>query len=312
MRAVVIEAIATLVNIKSTMVSVLLVPAGVPQALCSSLLQQKDQITGKDISKRKFAPLLLDEIERMPNAEVILRKIIRIASAFSKFELSQDEYEARATVQKANEVQAVLQRLDEREAAVQARDREDARKKEERDRALQLRQHLPRLLMMFDAMAKERDHQKRGYLLQPLITDLFNAHEIVTLKSFTRNEGAEQIDGAFRFKGWRYIVECRWRERLADARQLDGLLGQVQRSGKQTMGLFLSIEGWSDHVVPTLKQNPEKSIFLMDGFDLRSVLEGHAPLEMFLDAKLDALNVRAEPFYSVGEYLADRTERSGA
>jgi hypothetical protein len=159
--------------------------------------------------------------------------------------------------------------------------------------------------MMFDAMAAERDHQRRGFLLQPLITDLFNVHEIVTLSSFTRNEGAEQIDGAFRFKGWRYIVECRWRERLADVRQLDGLMGQIQRSGKQTMGLFLSIEGWSDNVVPMLKQNPEKSIILMDGFDLRTVLDGHAPLEALLEAKLDALNLRAEPFYSVQDYLAD-------
>jgi hypothetical protein len=65
------------------------------------------------------------------------------------------------------------------------------------------------------------------------------------------------------------------------------------------------LAGWSDNVVPMLKQNPEKSIILMDGFDLRTVLDGHAPLEALLEAKLDALNLRAEPFYSVQDYLAD-------
>jgi hypothetical protein len=31
----------------------------------------------------------------------------------------------------------------------------------------------------------------------------------------------------------------------ADIRQLDGLTGQIGRSGHQTMGLFLAINGWS-------------------------------------------------------------------
>lgn len=38
------------------------------------------------------------------------------------------------------------------------------------------------------------------------------------------------------------------------------------------MGLFISINGWSENVVPLLKQNPEKCVLLMDGYDLRCVL----------------------------------------
>jgi hypothetical protein len=104
-------------------------------------------------------------------------------------------------------------------------------------------------------------------------------------KSFQRNEGAEQIDGAFRLEGWHYLVECRWRRKLADIRELDGLLGQVGRSGKQTMGLFLSINGWSENVLKLLKQNPEKSLFLMDGYDLRTSLARQLDLRSFIIAK---------------------------
>jgi hypothetical protein len=103
--------------------------------------------------------------------------------------------------------------------------------------------------------------------------------------TFQRNEGGEQIDGAFELDGWHYIVECRWRQRLPDIRQLDGLSGQIRRSGRQTMGLFLSVEGWSENVVPLLKQNPDKSIILMDGFDFRSVLDQRVNLEALLRAK---------------------------
>lgn len=90
---------------------------------------------------------------------------------------------------------------------------------------------------------------------------------------------------------------------LADIRDLDGLKGQVDRSGKQTMGLFLSINGWSENVPSLLKQNPEKSLFLMEGYDLRTVLAGKVDLREFLLAKVAKLNLEAEPFLSVSAYL---------
>ena len=103
------------------------------------------------------------------------------------------------------------------------------------------------------------------HLLQDLLNRVFDLHQIPVVRSFVRNDGAEQIDGAFKLEGWHYIVECRWRKKLADIRELDGLKGQIDRSGKQTMGVFLSINGWSDNVPPLLKQNPDKSILLMEG-----------------------------------------------
>jgi hypothetical protein len=140
------------------------------------------------------------------------------------------------------------------------------------------------------------DPHKRGYLLEDLLNRIFVLHEITVHRSFRRNAGGEQIDAAFEMDGWHYIVECRWRARLADIRQLDGLTGQVSRSGRQTMGLFLSVDGWSDHVVSLLMQNPDKNIILMEGLDLRMVLAQHRRL---LKAKLAALNFEAEPYLPV-------------
>jgi len=157
---------------------------------------------------------------------------------------------------------------------------------------------LSALLQKFEEMAISRDPHRRGYLLQDILNRAFVANGIPTVKSFTRNNGGEQIDGAFRFDGWHYIAECRWREQLADIRQLDGLKGQVDRSGKQTMGVFISINGWSVNVPPLLKQNREKCIFLMDGYDLRCVLNQEIELSELLIRKLTHLNIEAEPYLS--------------
>ncbi|MDX2212091.1 MAG: restriction endonuclease [Oculatellaceae cyanobacterium bins.114] len=166
------------------------------------------------------------------------------------------------------------------------------------------------LLLEFDRFAlleKAEDKRQRGFLLEDLLNRFFSLYEIPTQKSFKRNEGGEQIDGAFKLDGWYYLVECKWTENLTDIRQLDSLYGKVNRSGRQTLGLFLSVNGWSKNVCPLLKQNNDKSIILMDGFDLRSVLveENNLHLRDLLLKKLEHLNFEGEPFYSANLLLRD-------
>lgn len=162
------------------------------------------------------------------------------------------------------------------------------------------------LLKAFEEMAYCGDPHRRWYLLEDLLVRTFQLHQIDVFRSFKRNDGSEQIDAAFKLEGWHYLVECRWREKLADTRQVDGLRGQVQRSGKQTMGVFLAINGWSSHVPGNLKQNPDKSVLLMDGYDLRVVLEGRVGLRELLFSKLKHFNIEGEPFVSVAQIIADR------
>jgi hypothetical protein len=306
-RRLAIEAITTLVHIKRTLIDLLLKPAGVPTPLAERWFARCDPSTNKPLTKRQVAPLLLDELDKTQELKSCIRAIVKIASEWTAFHLADNEYAARATVQKAREVMGTIQLMEAREAEQRelARREELARLATEKQALFQ--KHSAILLMMFDELTKDTsDPQHRGFLLQELLTRLFDLHEIPVHKSFQRNDGGEQIDGAFKLEGWHYIVECRWRKKLADIRELDGLLGQVNRSGKQTMGLFLSINGWSENVAPLMKQNPDKTIFLMDGYDLRCVMERPLTLKDFLSVKLSKLNLEGEPFYSARDYLADQ------
>ncbi|MEW6183210.1 MAG: hypothetical protein AB1500_08545 [Bacillota bacterium] len=306
-RRVAIEAISTLVHIKRTLIDLLLKPAGVPPMLAERLFGRRDPTTNKLLTKRQVAPLLLDELDKSPEYRSSIRAILKITSEWNAFHLAENEYAARATVQKARELMGTVRLMEAREAEQRelARREELARLANEKQTLFQ--KHSAILLMMFNEMVKDNsDPHQRGFLLQELLTRLFDLHEIPVHRSFQRNNGAEQIDGAFKLDGWHYIVECRWRQKLSDIRELDGLLGQVNRSGKQTLGLFTSINGWSSNVVPLLKQNPDKSIFLMDGYDLRSVLERPLSLKDFLNAKLSKLNLDTEPFYGALQYLQDQ------
>lgn len=306
MRRLAIEVIATLVHIKNTMVELILKPAGVPSEAYKNLIYRRDETTGRTLSKRQIAPLILDEIEKKHDSRKIFRAIIEIAANWSSFHLADNEFQARATVQKARELLGSIELMEARETKQRELARKEELAKMERERVEILRKQSELLLMMFDELAKGTDEQRRGFLLQDLLNRLFDLYEIPVMSSFIRNKGGEQIDGAFKLDGWHYIVECRWRKKLSNVRELDGLSGQVLRSGRQTMGVFLSINGWSTNVIPLLKQNPDKSILLIDGYDLRMVLAGQVDLKDFLLAKVAQLNLKAEPFYSVNDYLKEQ------
>jgi hypothetical protein len=271
-RKAALEVLATLVNVKKIAADRLLRPAGVPDPLIARFLRGKDATTGEPLSKRQAGSSILSELAQHGEDGAIVRKLLNIAAEWNSFELAQDEYKARAVVQKARELTGILAEADARERAERDRVAGEvaARQKQERENAR--RKETALLLAQFEATAGESDQQQRGYWLEDLLNRLFVLHGIPVIRGFRRNAGAEQIDAAFEMDGWHYIVECRWRAKLADIRELDGLYGQIARSGKQTMGLFLSINGWSEHVVPVIKQNPNKSIILMEGYDLRTVL----------------------------------------
>jgi hypothetical protein len=288
------------------MAELLLKPAGVSREIYASLLTRRDDITGKSLTKRQMAPLIIEAIEKSPDGQRIIRNIVKIASEWTSFYLADNEYEARATVQKAREIMGTIGTIEAQENLQKERTQaaEFARLAEERSHAFQKESGL--LLAMFDETARlDNDQQRRGFLLQDLLNRIFNLYEITVHRSFQRNEGAEQIDGAFRLEGWHYLVECRWRNKMTNVRDLDGLLGQVGRSGKQTMGLFFSFNGWSENVPRLLKQNPEKSIILMDGYDLRVALAHPLDIRDLILAKVAKLNLESEPFFPVSEYLKE-------
>lgn len=298
-RRLALEIIATLINIKKNAAQLLLRTAGVPDELVRRFLTERDAATGEKRSKREAGTVILDELARAGADGAVVRRLIAIASDWEAFHLAQDEYKARAVVQKAREMAGVLADADARERVLQehcAREEEGRRRTE---RTLIVQQQSDLLLTQFDHASVSEDPHRRGYLLQDLLNRVFDLHRFPVTRAFQRNEGGEQIDGAFELDGWHYLVECRWRAKLADVRDLDGLLGQIRRSGRQTMGLFLSINGWSEHVVGLLKQNPDKSILLMEGYDLRSVLARQTDLRKLMRAKVRALNLDSEPYLSV-------------
>jgi hypothetical protein len=83
-----------------------------------------------------------------------------------------------------------------------------------------------------------------GYRLEKLLRTLFELCDPDPRASF--KIVGEQIDGAFTFEGTDYLFEGKWQQELVSAADLDILAGKVSRKLDNTLGLFLSVNGFSE------------------------------------------------------------------
>ena len=87
----------------------------------------------------------------------------------------------------------------------------------------------------------------------------------------------EQIDGSFSFEGTDYLLEAKWQNKPIGAKDLDSLASKLSRKLDNTLGLFVSINGFSDDAVDA-HSSGGRLVVLMDGSVLMAVLEGRIDL----------------------------------
>jgi hypothetical protein len=74
-RRVATEAIATLCHVKRVMADLLLKPAGVPHDVYGPLLYRRDE-TGRLLSKRQIAPLIIEACDQRHEARNAVRRLV--------------------------------------------------------------------------------------------------------------------------------------------------------------------------------------------------------------------------------------------
>jgi hypothetical protein len=162
-------------------------------------------------------------------------------------------------------------------------------------------QKLSGLRDRFLAFHNAADSQARGYQFQTLLYELFNLFDLQPREPF-RLRG-EEIDGAFVLDGDDFLLEARWRREpavLSDLRDLDGTVGS---NLDNTLGLFISVNGFSDDAIQRYREGNRPRVICMDGADLMLVLEGRVDLAELLRRKRSVAAQRGEVFVSAQRIL---------
>ncbi|WP_143832052.1 restriction endonuclease [Nocardiopsis sp. CNR-923] len=144
--------------------------------------------------------------------------------------------------------------------------------------------------------------QKRGCSLEDLLNRLFALFEIDAKGSF-RIRG-EQIDGAFTFDGTEFLLEAKWQKDLTPTSDLDIFSRKVERKLDNTLGLFVSMNGFQTNALDLAALGSRPVLILMDGADLAAVLEARIPLVDLLAKKKQHAARTGEIFLSSWQILA--------
>ncbi len=133
-----------------------------------------------------------------------------------------------------------------------------------------VRQKLEEIKNSYMGLFSGASPQQRGFDLEKILYDLFDLFDLDPKASF-RIQG-EQIDGAFSLEGTDYLFEAKWNKELTGISELDSFSSKVKRKLDNTLGLFLSINGYSSDAVAAHSVG-RPVIILMTGADLMAVFE---------------------------------------
>lgn len=175
------------------------------------------------------------------------------------------------------------------------------RKLQEVQRGAAFQAKLEEIKNQFLAYHQSLDTQGRGYGLEQILYDLFNLFELSPRGPFRRI--GEQIDGAFIHEGDHFLLEAKWQKApvdLADLRDLDGAVGS---SLDNTLGLFLSLNGFSEQALQAYAQGNRPKIICMDGMDLMAIFEAWIDLSDLIQRKRDIAVHKRIIFASVSRIL---------
>lgn len=241
-----------------------------------------------DESKYKIARHILSDLDTMGDEGFLIQR--RIVTELSKLRKIPDDSvtdrDAALDALKWLKQLAIEQKL----AAEEEKDTANTRAWEARQkqvafaaRAQKMQQLREDFVAMSTAKSQE-EIQRRGYDLEELLAQLFETHEITYRRPYRVNN--EQIDGHFRYNGFDYLVEAKWRAKPPAEADLTALKRKVEKKLESTRGLFVSIAGFRTEVIYEFTRGSNSNIILMDGQDLILILEGQISLVDALELKI--------------------------
>jgi restriction endonuclease Mrr len=145
-----------------------------------------------------------------------------------------------------------------------------------------------------------QSEQARGYALEKFLNALFALFDIDARAPF--RIAGEQIDGAFSHEGTEFLLEAKWQGGLTGADALDTFAGKIGRKLDNTLGLFVSMNGFQPAAVE-LHSRGRSVMVLMDGADLNAVVEGRISLPELITRKRQHAARTGAVFLSVATIL---------
>lgn len=245
------------------------------------------QVANWNDYKRQIVSDIVDHLAA--HQEKYLGHLRRLIYDVCEFKSFQHLEQLEDGVQKANRAKESVARLRElvenHDKATKERDEADRKRREEADRLNRSKavlQKLEDVKKRYISLVMSADPHGRGTELETVMYDIFEIFDLDPKAAFTLK--GEQIDGAFSLDGTDYIFEAKWHQQSVSRADMDAFAAKVGRKLENTLGLFLSINGFSKDGVD-IHSAGRAQFVLMSGADLMAVLEARTDFVSLLRRK---------------------------
>lgn len=202
---------------------------------------------GEDESKRELLDRLFLKLQITDNGKAIIFQMAKNLSEQTTFPDLRNWEDSDKKIQSASksveELKYYLRKQDE--------NLEDEKNKKEvqerfREESVKTQRSLTdkiKLKENFEAMCFKVGTQDGGYEFEKWFYELLDFCEITNRKPY-KTDG-RQIDGSLTLEGTTYLIELKFTKNQADATVIDSLKAKVNKMADNTMGIIISISGYS-------------------------------------------------------------------
>lgn len=228
-----------------------------------------------DESKRDFLDRTFQKLQKSDRGKAAIFEMARSLAEQTTFpdlrNWEDSEQKIEAATKSVKELRAYLRTQEEEIRSERERDEARTRASEHRAKLRKSLTDKAKLQKRLDTLHSSVGTQQGGYDFQDWFYDLLDFCEIHNRRPYV--SGGRQIDGSLTLEGTTYLVELKFTSEQAAATDIDSLRAKVEDKADNTMGIMVSISGYSPPAVSGASGRQTK-LLLLDATHLYLFLAG--------------------------------------
>ncbi len=226
-------------------------------------------------SKRDFLDRTFQPLQKNERGQAVIFEMAKALSEQASFPDLRNWEDSAQKIGAATKAVAELKSYlrAQSEQIREEREREEAKQKarEERQRVQRSQTDLSVLQSRLDSLHSAVGTQQGGYDFQTWFYDALDFSEIQNRRPYVSN--GRQIDGSITIEGTTYLVELKFTASQSGSTDIDSLRAKVEDKADNTMGVMVSISGYSS-VAINQASGRKTALLLLDAPHLYLFLSG--------------------------------------
>lgn len=226
-------------------------------------------------SKRDFLDRTFASLQRSDKGKAVIGGMALFLAEQTTFPDLRNWEDSATKIQDASkavaELKALIARQTEEVRSEREREAAKAKAREERDAVRREQTSLSDLMHRLNELAPQMGTAPGGYAFQDWFYDFLTFAEVEHRRPY--NTGGRQIDGSVTVDGTTYLVELKFTADQAGGPDIDVFRGKVESKADNTMGLFLSMAGYSSVAVKEAS-GKKSTLLLLDASHMYLILTG--------------------------------------